>query len=247
MFGVFASVGAYALPKRWRVDPWWVPGMLILPPMFIFTLILPKGFARFALPIFPVAIIVASLVSCRILQDVSFGEFTKLLIVVGIFITAISPAGVIVFGDQNLSADSQYDDVAEYLSSKEGDVTVMTDDRHELMWYVGDRYTEEYYRYLNSSIVRDYETRNGHIRLIGTPQSGDLLEQARKNGVDYITLTERSEYFEEIRDAPGTEVVYTSSGYITGEAGTHEVSVWRLGNESSSDAPSSVNDPPLLE
>ena len=126
-------------------------------------------------------------------------------------------------------------------------MTVMTGDRHELMWYVGDKYTEEYYRYLDGSIFRDYEMRDGHIRLVGTQQSGDLLEEARKHGVDYITLTERSEYFEDMHDAPEAEVVYTSSGYTTGETGTHEVSVWRLGNQSSSDAPSSVNDPQLLE
>ncbi|WP_336037513.1 ArnT family glycosyltransferase [Halobacterium yunchengense] len=231
LFGMVVSVGTYLLPERWRIEPWWVPAVMILPPLFIFTLILPKGFARFALPIFPIAVLVVSLVSSRIIQDLSLGRVPQLAIAVVILITAISPASAFLFADQNLSADSKYDEVAEFLSSKEGDTSVVASGRHELMWYLGDRHTEKYYRYLNASAVRNYETANGRVKLSGISKNIDLLNRVKASDIDYVVLSEESDYYEVVQNSPRMELVETFSAYTTNEKGTHQVSIWRVENQ----------------
>ncbi|MFC6613902.1 ArnT family glycosyltransferase [Halopenitus salinus] len=231
LIGVIASIGAYILPERWRLDPWWLPAIMILPPIFIFTLILPKGFARFALPIFPIAVLIASLVSCRILQDLPFDRVPQLVIAVAILVAAISPASAFLFVDQTLSADSQYDDIAGFLTSTEGDIVVVANGRHELMWYLRDRYTEKYYRYLNASVVRDYNTENGSIKLLGVPKNVDLLTRIKTEHIDYVVLSENSNDYGKVNNSARTELVYTLSAYRTNEKGTYQISIWKVENQ----------------
>lgn len=228
--GAVFAVGAYTLPQRWRYGPWWTPGLLLLPPFAVFGLMLPKGYTRYALPIFPIAILYGNLVLTQILRDASLQNATRKAMVVILVLLAISPASAFLFGDQKLSADSQYDEVAAFISETEGEQVVLTEERRVLTWYLGDRYIESYDHYLDPTRPRKFDSGSGgHITVLGSSPAISPTEKIRTGEVDYVILTGQRSTFRGVNLSAHGKQIRTWPAYSTG-GGTYQVTIWQLEN-----------------
>jgi hypothetical protein len=100
------------------------------------------------------------------------------------------------------------------------------------MWYLGDRYTERYYVYLDPTIWREYSTEDGNnISIVGASTDVPLARQIEDDSIDYVVLSERSGQFERVDRLPNAERIQTFSAYNTGRR-THLVAIWKVKNGS---------------
>lgn len=230
--GFIVSVGNYLIPKRLRLTPWWVPPLLIFPPIVMFTLVIPKGFARYALPVFPIAIFFGIFLCIESLRKYTKSDIQKKIGLFVLFILIVSPASAFFIGNSNPSADSQYDDVSSYLlSSSDENIVIIAQQSIVLKWHLGDIYVEKYN--FNPTEPVEFTLGSKNITVFGLssnhPESyEEAEEQIRKGGVDYIVFNMEPKTIQVINIPSCGDRVETWRAYSTGEYGTHQVSIWRL-------------------
>lgn len=223
ILGTITSLWIYIEPKYMEIKPKWLPAFLVLPPIIVFPLILPKGFPRFALPVFPVIFLFSSIFLVNLANKTNYRKLLLCILV----LLALSPSTAFLLEEKQLSADSQYDDVSKFLTSSESDVKVVAyDGRHELMWYLGDRHTEKYYRYLDSTIERKYKNKRNEVTLIGASAS-DSLVQIDSNNTDYVVISDLNENLNKADSNANLKQIQTYESYNTDEEGTHRVIIYK--------------------
>lgn len=230
--GVIISVGSYFVPERLRLTPWWVSPLLVLLPLIMFTIVLPKGFARYALPVFPTAVFFGILLYVESIQNYTLSDNQKKIGIVVLFLLIISPASAFVIGNTHPSADSQYDDVSKYLlSSSDKDVVIISQNSIVLKWHLGDTYVEHYN--FDPTESTTFSTRDQSITVSGISpirqKSYEVAEERiRTENVDYILFNGEPETIQELNISSCGDRVRTWRAYSTGEYGTHQVSIWDI-------------------
>ncbi len=227
VIGIASAAVGYLLPERRCVGPPWLPVALLLPPLIIFLFVLPKGFARYALPVFPTAVVLGILAGFAVLEEIPVKNVGLVLLVA----LTVSPASAFVVGGATLSADSQYERAVHTISegSEQGTV-VIAENPVVLRWHLGEKAVERYY--FDPTERVELEGQGGeNVTVVGVspvrPESYREAAQSVGDGeVDYVVLNSR--VGSATREQPlrcGTEV-QNWSAYWTGETEPHTVSVW---------------------
>ncbi|MDL0135175.1 hypothetical protein, partial [Halobacterium salinarum] len=233
--GVIIALTAYFIPKRWRFGPWWLPACLLLLPIIFFTVILPKGYLRYVLPIYPAAILFGSFGILHASRDILRTNHSRKVVFVIMLLLAVSPASAFIVGGAQLSADSQYDDVSNFLlSSCDDEQVVLAEDWRPLSWYFGDRYVDQYHYYLDPARDRKYSCgERGELTLLGasntnTTYNNRLMSKVEAGDVDYVVIRDGSEVFYGVNLSDHGERVQSWSGYRTNDRGHYQITVWKI-------------------
>ena len=193
-----------------------------------FSVVLPKGFARYALPLFPTAILCGTLVLSRAVQDKLMNGGRVLI--AALLVVSMIQGGILLTGSQDMSADSQYDDVADFLTSSSDEQVVIAEDWKALSWHLGEVYLEKYY-WTGSFQIKNFRTKDrGSVQVIGvTNRSYSNLERKiESEHVDYVILSDGREKYRGADISSCGSRVQNWSAHYTYERRPHLVTVWQI-------------------
>lgn len=230
VLGVLSAGGAFLLPERFRVGPTWLPASLLLPPLVMFVLILPKGFARYALPIFPIAVVYAVLLTVNAIDTLEPDPPIQAMAAAVLLLALVSPANAFLLGSVQLGADSKYSAASATLSDgEEGDTIVVAEQPVVLRWYLGEKRVGNYY--FDPTEPAEFDDGDGTITVIGVspvrPGSyTNAAERIADGDVDYVLLNAQVDAGERETPLRCGDELRSWEAYWTGSAETHSVSLW---------------------
>lgn len=240
--GVLLTLGDRWLPARVRVDPWWLPAVLVVPPLVLLAVVLPKGIVRYALPIFPVVVLLAAVWIVRAGRVVAADRGVPAVAVAAVLVVgAVAPAVGFVGGvgggggAAHLSADSHYDDAAAVLredARRTGDVLVVAEEAIVLWWHLGDVGVERFD--FDPTAPTTFRVGDGasltvvgisELRPHSSEHAGDLLSAGR---VDYVLFSDPPHAVGGVPVTDCGERVRSWTASRPGERERYRVTLWRV-------------------